>query len=337
MSGDDDKRTAYRGSAFNDVLRGTNKADRLYGFAGRDQLHGNAGADVIVPGTGRDLVLAGKGNDKIDVRDDAVDTVFCGHGTDRVAADRRDRIKPDCERTNLDPSTLPAAPKPVSKRVVMRAGPSQPRPPAPPPAPSPPPPPSAPTGQQVMLDGESWECDGHVDLDLVKVSNPSRDAIQLGSGCTGRIRRIEVDTSSKDGVKIQNQENPAHDIVIEGGYVRCTAIEDGAHQDAVQAMGGRNIIFRNVEFDCLGNSNFFVNRGGSGATTPTDIVCEGCRFGPSSATTVRVNNAIRSGVRSSRICVGRRVDDPIYFSENTVGPVDVGNTILPESDPLCQR
>ena len=169
------------------------------------------------------------------------------------------------------------------------------------------------------------------------MTNPTADAIQIGSGCTGRIRRIEVDTATKDGVKIQNQENPAHDLVIESGYVRCTGIEPGAHQDAVQAMGGANITFWNVEFDCLGNSNFFVNRGGSGASTPTNIVCDGCRFGPSSSTTVRVNNAVRSGVRNSRVCVGRRVDDAIYFSENVVGPVDVGNTILPESDPFCRR
>ena len=32
-------------------------------------------------------------------------------------------------------------------------------------------------------------------------------------------------------------------------------------------MGGARITFTGVTFDCLGNSNFFVNRGGSGATT----------------------------------------------------------------------
>lgn len=190
-------------------------------------------------------------------------------------------------------------------------------------------------GQNVVISNGSWSCDGPVDLDLVKVTSPSGDAISLGSGCTGRIGRIEVDTWTLDGVKIQNQSNPAHDLVIEGGYVTCHDISPGAHQDAVQAMGGARITFLNVTFDCLGNSNFFVNEAGSGATTPTDIVCDGCTFGAKSSTTVRVNVSVRSGVRNSAGCVGRNVNEPFYFTDAAVSPINTGNRQLPSNDPFC--
>ncbi|MFN8222138.1 MAG: hypothetical protein U0R50_02695 [Gaiellales bacterium] len=190
-------------------------------------------------------------------------------------------------------------------------------------------------GKNVIVNNGSWTCSGPVDLDLVKVTSPSGDAIVLGDGCTGRIGRIEVDTWTQDGVKIQNQDSPAHDLVVEGGYVTCHDITPGAHQDAVQAMGGARITFRNITFDCLGNSNFFVNQAGAGTTTPTDIVCDGCNFGGKSSTTVRVNNAVRSGIRNSAGCTGRNVDQPFFFTDAAVSPVNTGNRELPASDPLC--
>jgi hypothetical protein len=195
---------------------------------------------------------------------------------------------------------------------------------------------AAPTADIIRV-GQSWTCSGPVDVNLVKVSNPGGDAIVLASGCTGRIGRIEVDTSSKDGVKVQNQRNAAHDIQIGGGYVKCTGMSSGAHQDGVQAMGGARITFTGVSFDCLGNSNFFVNRGGSGSTTPTDIVCDGCRFAAKSSTTVRVNVAVRSGARNSQGCVGRNVRQAFFFTSSAQQPVNVGNTTLSRTDPLCAR
>jgi Ig domain of plant-specific actin-binding protein len=192
------------------------------------------------------------------------------------------------------------------------------------------------TSGTVIVNNGSWTCDGPVNLDLVKVNQPSGDAIVLAEGCTGSIGRIEVDTWTQDGVKIQNQSNPAHDLTIGGGYVTCHGISPGAHQDAVQAMGGARITFRNVQFDCLGNSNFFVNEAGSGATVPTDIVCDGCRFGAKSSTTVRVNVSVRSGIRNSFGCAGRNVREPFYFTDAAQGPVNSGNTELASSDPLCQ-
>jgi hypothetical protein len=177
-------------------------------------------------------------------------------------------------------------------------------------------------------------CRGPVNLALVKVTmtTAQSDAIKLDNGCTGRIGRIEVETRTLDGVKVQNSSsNAAHDLVIESGYVKCHAMSAGAHQDAVQAMGGRNLTFRNITFDCLGNSNFFVTTGGGGATTPTDVVCEGCTLGPRSSTTIRVNNAIRSGARNSLLCPGRNMTtfwgNPSY--------VNVNNTILNRTDSRC--
>ena len=195
---------------------------------------------------------------------------------------------------------------------------------------------AAPTADIVRV-GQSWTCSGPVDINLVKITNPPGDAIVLASGCTGRIGRIEIDTRSADGVKIQNQSNAAHDVTIGGGYVKCTAVAGGAHQDAVQAMGGARIAFTGVTFDCLGNSNFFVNRAGSGSSTPTDIVCNGCRFGAKSSTTVRVNVSVRSGARNSQGCAGRNIKQPFYFTSSAQQLVNVGNTTLSGSDPLCAR
>ena len=193
------------------------------------------------------------------------------------------------------------------------------------------------TNRVVVVTGQPWVCDGPVDLDLVKVTRPPADAIVLASGCTGRIARIEVDTWTEDGVKVQNQSNPAHDLVIGGGYVTCHAMTPGAHQDAMQAMGGARITFRNVAFDCLGNSNFFVNQAGSGATLPTDIVCEGCRLGGRSSTTLRVNVSLRSGARDSVGCTGRNVNEAFYFTSEAQSPVNAGNRQLPSGDPGCTQ
>lgn len=186
-------------------------------------------------------------------------------------------------------------------------------------------------GEVVQANG--WTCSGPVDLDLVKITNPGGDAVTFAAGCTGTIRRLEVDTRQTDGVKIKQG---AHDIVVGGGYVTCSGMRNGAHQDAVQAMAGQRILFTGVTFDCLGNSNFFVNDG-AGSERPTDIVCDGCRFGPHSSTTVRVNVSLRSGARNSQACVGRNNRNAFLFTSSAQGPVNTGNTVLPATDAFCAR
>jgi dipeptidyl aminopeptidase/acylaminoacyl peptidase len=75
------------------TIRGTWSADRICG---------RRGADRIYPGPGNDVVKAGAGNDVIGAADGKRyrDRISCGRGTDRVIADRRDRVDRDCERVS---------------------------------------------------------------------------------------------------------------------------------------------------------------------------------------------------------------------------------------------
>ncbi len=93
-SGDD----RLKGGTGADRLSGSTGGDRMYGDAGTDSLNGGTGSDAIIPGSGKDKVVAGGGNDTISSRDRARDTVNCGAGRDRVAADRIDRVSRNCER-----------------------------------------------------------------------------------------------------------------------------------------------------------------------------------------------------------------------------------------------
>ena len=125
----------------------------------------------------------------------------------------------------------------------------------------------------------------------------------------------------------------ARELVIEGGYVECHAIAPSSHQDGVQAMGGSRLTMRGWTIDCLGNSNFYVNRAGGGATTPTDVVCERCVLGPRSASTLYIGTSVRSGATSSFVCEGRYFD--IRIQPGASSPVNSGNTVIPSTDPRC--
>jgi uncharacterized repeat protein (TIGR01451 family) len=105
------------GGEGNDVLDGDGGDDRLWGGNGRDRLVGGEGNDLLYgglkrdvliggtgddqlfPGSGRDLVRAGAGNDVINARDGSRDVIECASGTDRVTADRRDRLR-GCEQVS---------------------------------------------------------------------------------------------------------------------------------------------------------------------------------------------------------------------------------------------
>jgi Ca2+-binding RTX toxin-like protein len=108
------------GGAGRDALLGENERHRLLG--GDKNLKGGPGNDIGVGGKGSDNVLGdagndlliddgdrefsrdnlsgGPGNDVIDVMHhrSARDLVVCGSGFDRVAADRKDVVAPDCEK-----------------------------------------------------------------------------------------------------------------------------------------------------------------------------------------------------------------------------------------------
>ena len=265
-----------RGTKKADTLVGTARSDRMLGYAGDDWLRGMGGDDILDGGRGKDNVAGGPGDDRISARDGARDRIYCGLGDDRVTADLLDRIQGDCE-TKLLPETEP--------------------PPLPPPS-----------GMSVIQTDKSWTCTGPVDLDVVKITMTaasSGDAVYLRKDCSGLIRRIEIDTWVADGVKINAPAPAAHDLLIGGGYIRCFDHVAGAHQDAVQALGGERITFRNVEINCnsLPNSQFLI--GGSSAIQPTDVVCERCFLGAGAASTVGIGESVRSGVRNSLLCRGR--------------------------------
>jgi len=190
-----------------------------------------------------------------------------------------------------------------------------------------------------VLFDRSWTCRGPVNLDLVKVTmrNTNDDAIHLREGCTGRIGRIEIDTWQADGVKINVPDPVAHDLVIEGGYIRCYAHGPQGHQDGVQAMSGVRITFRNLEINCNSNPNgqFYVSRMDSGGVqTPTDVVCENCLLGRGAASTLFIDDSIRSGARNTLVCPGRfhdiRIEGPAQL------PINVSNTVLLPTDSRCQ-
>lgn len=180
--------------------------------------------------------------------------------------------------------------------------------------------------RSVILENAGWVCRSAVDLDLVRVTNPPGDAISLAAGCSGVIDRVEVVTSSADGIKVQNSGEVARDIVIGGGFIRCDAAAAGVHQDGIQAMGGSNILFRGLTVDCpFSNSHLFIARGGAGASTPTDVICDGCFLGSRAAShTALFGTSLRSGARNSTLCPDRTGGDPISLSDATE-PVDVGN------------
>ncbi len=297
--------SVVKGTKRADTLVGTAGKDRLLGYSGNDWLRALAGNDVLDGGNGKDTLSGGPGNDLVLVRDGARDRIYCGLGTDRVVADKLDRAERDCEK-------------------VERPDDGEPDPPPP-------------TGQRVVQVDRSWTCTGPVDLDLVKVTMNAgasgNDAIHMRTNCSGTIRRIEIDTWTGDGIKINAPAPAAHDLTIWGGYVRCHDHPEGAHQDGLQALGGERITIRNVEFNCNSepNAQFFVNAANGGM--PTDIVCERCFLGSGAATTLIIGSSVRSGARRSLLCNGRFRSLNVAFS--AVEPLNVGNTVLPATDSRC--
>src|SRR5215216_3971119 len=117
-----------RGTNGNDNLLGKGGNDRLFALNGRDTLLGGPGNDIVIGGWGSDNVVGEEGNDLLfdgpdrDVALDklsggagtdvigvaslrlkatAADIVTCGSGFDRVVADTKDVVAPDCEKVDL--------------------------------------------------------------------------------------------------------------------------------------------------------------------------------------------------------------------------------------------
>jgi hypothetical protein len=93
-----------RASGGDKNLVGGRGNDGVIGGRGSDNILGEAGNDLLIDGTFResskDKLSGGAGNDVIDVINGPAfeDVVTCGSGFDRVLADRKDLVSPDCER-----------------------------------------------------------------------------------------------------------------------------------------------------------------------------------------------------------------------------------------------
>jgi hypothetical protein len=192
-----------------------------------------------------------------------------------------------------------------------------------------------PSGNLVVLLNSSWTCKSAVNLDLVKVVTDRGDwAVTLAGGCTGRIARLEATTSYEDAVKVGG----ATDVVIASGRVTCTGRLSTGHQDGIQAQSGTRVTFQEVVIDCrtANSAALFISRASTSVPTPTDVVCERCTI-LGANTTVNLKTSLRSGVRDSRICPSFPSSSLTFrIDASAVEPVNVGNTTLSGSDPICQ-
>lgn len=307
------------------AITGTDGADTLVGTPGNDEIRGWKGNDRIDGGPGEDSLYGGADDDHISANDGARDMLDCGSGNDSVDVDSLDSVAPDCEQVNGSGGT-PTEPPPSEPPPSPGPGTT----PNPGPAPGP-----APSGSSVVRVDQPWTCNGRVDLDLVKVTMRTAvsDAIFLRTNCTGRIGRIEVNTWTRDGLKVNAPSPVAHDLVIGGGYIRCYG-SSGGHQDGIQAMGGQRVTFRGLEINCNSNPNAQFFAAGANGGRPTDVVCDGCRLGGGAGQTLFIADSTRSGARNSVVCEGRF--DAVRIGSGAVGPVNSGNTIIPASDSRCR-
>jgi lysophospholipase L1-like esterase len=90
------------GTARGDVLRGSARDDRIYGKAGNDRLFGYGGKDLLVGGPGADVLA-------------------CGSGRDVAVADRKDKVRRDCEVVKGRPKPVPPPP-PVVHGLYIALG-----------------------------------------------------------------------------------------------------------------------------------------------------------------------------------------------------------------------
>ena len=102
--------TAWRRGDKN--LQGGPGNDIVFGARGSDNVLGDAGNDWLIDGPTResslDKVSGGDGNDVLLVENVPAtkDIATCGGGFDRILADRKDLVAPDCERVRITHGSL---------------------------------------------------------------------------------------------------------------------------------------------------------------------------------------------------------------------------------------
>lgn len=183
----------------------------------------------------------------------------------------------------------------------------------------------------IVLTDKSFKCDGPVNLNSVTVtitrSANASDAVRLREGCTGFIGTINVTNYKGDGIKLGN----AHDLVIGGGTIRCFDHSDGKHQDGVQALGGDNVTFYNLDVGCYSanNSQVWINEGSGGSNPPTKVVFEGGKFDGqgSGSYGVVIGNSISSGFRNATVCPNAHPARQFKVFDGAIDPVNDNNLI----------
>lgn len=89
-----------RGGTGDDLLTGGTSFDRIFGRSGDDRLLGGADGDFLHGGAGADALVSRE--DRSAGQRIERDSVDCGRGRrDRAVADRRDEVRPSCERVAL--------------------------------------------------------------------------------------------------------------------------------------------------------------------------------------------------------------------------------------------
>jgi Ca2+-binding RTX toxin-like protein len=100
------------GGLGSDDLVGDSGNDLVDGGRGSDDITGDGGTDLLIDGpfreTDKDTLSGGDGDDVIASfnRPAARDIVTCGGGFDRVAADTKDVVAPDCERVAVGEAAI---------------------------------------------------------------------------------------------------------------------------------------------------------------------------------------------------------------------------------------
>jgi hypothetical protein len=205
-----------------------------------------------------------------------------------------------------------------------------------------------PRGSTLEVVNEAWHCTAPVTTygevpvtvhvvfaNAASASATFGDGVYLEDGCTGDgdagngcdlILEVDGDGGdlgpAHDGVKVKEG---ARDLVV-CGHADCGRLAPGAHQDAVQVMGGDRIVFRGFRSGDVDARTYTCGGGGGGffvsATngSPEDVVCEGCEIVVRNQA-LNVEESLRSGARDSTFVA----ETPIRVRDDAVEPVNEGN------------
>lgn len=202
---------------------------------------------------------------------------------------------------------------------------------------------------RIIRTTRSWECRGslrrygRLPIKVISnIRNPGNgDAIRL-IGCYGDGNARTVDLildvngnrrglgTAYDAVRIGQN---AHGLVVTGD-VECGRrhTNPGIHQDIVQALSGRNIIFRNFTsgrpgygvWTCWGaGGGWYITWANAGI--PTELICLRCKLATFNQN-LRIDESVRSGARDSVFGFSRSYG--IFIGPDAVDPVNVNNRVI---------